>query len=378
MRADKTVVIAQRRLTHYRVPFFEAAREQLEKCGIRLILVHGQPAPSETAKQDAGELPWAVGVKNRYWRAMGIDFAWQPLPNEAVKADLFIVTQESRMLSNYPLLLRRHIGGPKVAFWGHGVNFQSTAPHGLRERWKRFMLTRVDWWFAYTQRTFDIVKAAGFPPERITVLNNAVDTTELRRQRETVTAEETLALRRSLGFGDGPVGVYVGSLYAGKRLDFLFAAAEAIRREVTGFHLLVLGDGPERDKVRVWCGAHPWAHWAGARFGREKAVCLSIAQVMLNPGLVGLGILDAFACGVPVLTTDCGIHSPEIAYLENGRNGVMTANVLEEYAAAAVRLLRDPEALGALRAGCAKSVAEYTVENMARNFADGVTRALVA
>jgi glycosyltransferase involved in cell wall biosynthesis len=183
-------------------------------------------------------------------------------------------------------------------------------------------------------------------------------------------------LREALGFGAGPVGVYVGSLYADKRLDFLFAVAEAIRRDVPDFHLLLIGEGTERDKVQAWCGEHPWACWVGARTGREKAAYVSLAQVMLNPGLVGLGILDAFVCGVPMLTTDCGVHSPEIAYLKNGVNGVITVNDLDAYVDASLHLLRDTQALDAMRVECIVSAKEYTVENMARRFADGVAHAL--
>lgn len=218
----------------------------------------------------------------------------------------------------------------------------------------------------------NLVKAAGFPDRRITVLNNSVDTSELLRQRQSVTPEETQALRESLGFGVGPVGVFVGSLYAHKRLDFLLVAAEAIRNEVPNFHLLIVGEGPEREKVQEWCAAHPWARWVGARFGREKAVYVSVAQVMLNPGLVGLGILDAFVYGVPMLTTDCEIHSPEIAYLEPGINGMMTANDQTAFVGACVSLLRNTQTLNALRVGCAASAKEYTVENMARRFAEGI------
>ena len=208
------------------------------------------------------------------------------------------------------------------------------------------------------------------------MLNNAVDTSELQRQRQSITPEDTRALRESLGFGAGPVGVFVGSLYADKRLDFLFASAEAIRRELPDFHLLIVGDGPERDKVQAWCAAHPWARWVGARFGREKAAYISVAQVMLNPGAVGLGILDAFVCGVPMLTTDCGIHSPEIAYLDNGHNGVMTENDLWTYVSACVQLLGDPEKLSRLRAGCSASAGEYTIENMVHRFAVNIETAL--
>ena len=49
-----------------------------------------------------------------------------------------------------------------MAYWGHGANFQSDAPVGVRERWKQMLLTKVDWWFAYTQMTVDILTKAGY------------------------------------------------------------------------------------------------------------------------------------------------------------------------------------------------------------------------
>ncbi|MEW5967872.1 MAG: glycosyltransferase family 4 protein [Pseudomonadota bacterium] len=368
------VCIMQRRLTHYRIPLFEALRDRLALRGIELVLLAGQGTADESRKKDAGSLLWAKVVPTRY--LLGGRLCWQPFGHHLDGVDLLIVTQENKLLQNHLLMLKPRRF--KLAFWGHGANLQSGNPDGLKERYKRWTTNRVDWWFAYTQMSADLVKAAGFPAARITVLNNAVDTAELMSQRQAVTPEETQALRTALGFGDGPAGIYVGSLYADKRLDFLFDAAEAIHREVPDFRLLILGEGPERGKVQAWCDAKPWARWVGARFGSEKAAYISVAQMMLNPGLVGLGILDGFVCGVPMLTTDCGIHSPEIAYLENGVNGVMTANNLSAYVDACVHLLRDGAALAALRAGCAAAAREYTVENMALRFADGISNALAA
>lgn len=368
------ICIVQRRLTHYRVPLFTALREELAERGIQLELLIGRGTPSEEKKHDAGVLPWAKSIPTHY--LAGGRLCWQPLLGHLEDVDLLIVTQENKLLQNHLLMLvpRRF----KLAFWGHGANLQSDNPNSFKERFKRWTTNQVDWWFAYTQMSAELVKASGFPDSRITVLNNAVDTKEMQRQLKSVTPDETQALRELLDFGMGQVGVYVGSLYADKRLDFLFAAAEAIRREIPDFHMLIVGEGPEREKVRVWCDSRPWARWVGTRFGREKVAYMSVGQIMLNPGAVGLGVMDAFVCEVPMFTTDCGNHGPEIDYLENGVNGVMTANDLSAYVDTTVRLLRDAQALNALRAGCAASVQEYTVENMARRFADGVTNCLDA
>lgn len=366
------VCIVQRRLTHYREPLFSALRDKLAARGIQLELLVGHGTHAEAKKHDAGDLAWAQSIPTHYW--LGGRLCWQSMGTHLDGVDLLIVTQENKLLQNHLLMLmpRRF----KLAFWGHGANLQSDNPNGFKERFKRWTTNRVDWWFAYTQMSAGLVKAAGFPETRITVLNNAVDAAELLAQRQSVMPEEAQALRESLGFGAGQVGIYVGSLYADKRLDFLFDAAEAIRAQVPDFHLLIVGEGPERDKVQAWCAAYPWARWVGAKFGRDKAAHMAVAQIALNPGLVGLGILDGFVCGVPMLTTDCGLHSPEIAYLENGVNGLMTANDLQSYVDACVRLLRDPLALDSLLSGCAASAREYTVENMAQRFADGIVRCL--
>lgn len=372
MTHDRNVIIVQRRLTHYRVSLFELLSNSLAEKNIGLRLIIGSGTLDENQKHDSGTIAWATQIPTYYF--LKNKLCWQPVYRYLTQVDLVIVTQANSQLTNHLLIsLPRRF---KLAFWGHGANLQSANPNGLKERFKRWTTNRVDWWFAYTAMSADLLKAAGFPDGRITVLNNAVDTSELHRQRQSVTPEETQTLRESLGFGAGPVGVFVGSLYADKRLDFLLAAAEAIRNEAPDFHLLIVGDGPERDKVRAWCAAHPWVRWVGARFGREKVAYVSMAQVMLNPGAVGLGILDAFVCGVPLLTTNCGKHGPEIAYLEPGVNGVMTANDQNAYVAAGVRLLRDLQELNALRVGCAASAKEYTVENMARRFAEGIEHAL--
>lgn len=367
-----TVCIVQRRLTHYRVPLFEALRDELARRDIRLRVLVGQGTPAEAMKKDAGELAWAEPLATRY--LAGGRLCWQPMHRHIRHADLVIVTQENKLLQNHLLLVapRRF----RLAFWGHGANLQSGRPDGAKERFKRWTTCRADWWFAYTRLSADLVRAAGFSADRTTVLNNAIDTAQMQQQRRSVTPAELHALRDALGFGPGPVGVFVGSLYSDKRLAFLLEAAAAIRAQVPDFQLLIVGDGPDRGRVEAACAAQPWVRWVGVKTGRDKVLHVALAQLMLNPGLVGLGILDDFVCGTPMMTTDCGLHSPEIAYLDQGVNGLMTANDVGAYAEACVRLLRDPVALDGLRAGCAASADEYTVQNMARRFAEGIDRAL--
>ena len=115
-----------------------------------------------------------------------------------------------------------------------------------------------------------------------------------------------------------------------------------------------------------------WAHCVGARSGPEKAAFFRRANVILNPGLVGLHVLDAFCAGLPMFTTASARHGPEIEYLEHGRNGFVVADDAAVYAEAVVAVLRDPGRYAAVAAAARASAREYTLDNMVRNFAGGI------
>ena len=86
-----------------------------------------------------------------------------------------------------------------MAFWGHAKNFQSGRPTGLPERIKRAYSTRADHWFAYTRRSRAVLQQLGFPADRITTVQNAIDTARLVRLYDGVTADEVASLRTELG-----------------------------------------------------------------------------------------------------------------------------------------------------------------------------------
>lgn len=367
------VLIIQRRMAHYRLPLFNLLREKLNAAGVELMVIYGDPLPEEKLKADSGELPWGVHVPCRYWFKGRL--CWQNAMPFASNANLVVVTQENRLLFNYvrPILKRDR----KWAFWGHGRNFQSSSPDSLRERFKRWLTRYVDWWFAYTELSAAVVADTGFPRERITVLNNSIDTTGLAEQIATIDPDEVEQARREFGIGVGPIGLSLASLHADKRLDFLFEAARRIHAEVPAFQLVIVGDGPLRDMVRDTVAASGgWIHWLGARSGRDKARVLAMSQLMLNPGMVGLSVLDSLVAGVPMVTANFPGHSPEIAYLHSGHNGLMTENSVEAFANSVMRLLQQPADIEKLRAGCRKSASEYTIEKMADNFTNGILACL--
>lgn len=365
------IVITQRRLTHYRVPFFECLREELAARGMRMQLVHGEPTAAELDKNDSGELPWARRVPTRYW--LDGRLCWLGQGVFLRNADLVVLTPENKMLSNLPV--QYFSRQPRVALWGHGANLQGN-PHSLRERFKRVVARRADWWFGYTDMSRPLIERSGFPLARTTILQNAVDTSTMAAQRAAVSPAAVAALRERLGLGNARVGIFLGSLYAEKRIEFLLECAIEIRQRVPDFSLVVVGAGPQQGLVEAFCERHAWARYLGICKGLDKVEVLALARVMLNPGLVGLGILDSFVGDVPMVTTDCGVHSPEIAYLQHDVNGLMTEDERNDFVDAACRVLEEDALHARLLDGCREAAGRYTIANMARNFADGIEQCL--
>lgn len=372
------VAVIYKSLSHYRKPFFEQLRERLEECGIELVLIYGEPDDTNASKNDFVEIPWAHKIENKVIHFGEKIFYWQPCLPLLKDVDLVIVEQANKVLINYYLWVLNLFGKIKLAFWGHGKNFQASSKDKFSEALKRFMANKVHWWFAYNDLSAEIVRFTGFPEKRITVVQNAIDTQFLIEGRARISSEDLDVFRSKIGIRSRNVAIYVGGIYAEKRISFLLEACRQIKSEVPDFEMIFLGAGSEGAIVRDAVQQHPWIHYEGPKFGVEKIYYFMISKLLLMPGLVGLAVLDAFALEVPLITTDIPFHSPEISYLKNGVNGeiVSPSDSVEKYTERVMYLLKNEAARQILVEGCRKAKDKYTIENMVENFSRGVCEAL--
>ncbi len=374
---NKKVTILQDRLVHYRVGLFERLRKLAAERGIDLFLVHGQTSPLNKKRDEEGILDWAVQVKNCWWVVRGHDLLWQPFPRHLENSDLVIMLQHNRILSNYRIVFGRQRCRSKVAFWGHGKNFQSKHPYGVQECIKRRLIRAVDWWFTYTQLSVEVLEKAGFDPSRITCLDNAIDTKIFRSEIGSITTAEVERLRDQYALeADGFIGLFCGSLYVDKRPEIMLEAARIIKRQIPEFHLFVIGDGPSAWMIEKAAATYNWLHYVGPKKGRDKAAFFRLADVVINPGAVGLHVLDAFTAGLPMVTMADSSHGPEISYLRDGYNGYMTGNSSDDYAKAVIKLYLDKNGYRMICEHALLDSEKYTVEQMALNFINGIERCL--
>lgn len=198
---------------------------------------------------------------------------------------------------------------------------------------------RVDRFLCPSAFLADTMRTAGIAPERLHVLNNFVDTTTIRAQQE-----------------PGTGLVYAGRLSPEKGVDVLL---EAVRRLDGAATLHVAGDGPSRAALEA--AARQAAPGSVVFHGRlPKPDLLDLirrAAVSVVPSRwyenQPLAVLESFACGVPVVTTDLG-GLPEL--VEPGVDGALVRHDDPAALAAVLSpLVADPARCHAMgRAGRAK------------------------
>ena len=132
--------------------------------------------------------------------------------------------------------------------------------------------------------------------------------------------------------------ICLGRLQKRKRVDHLLEAFLLMGRNDFG---LILA-GPDSEGVITNAKADN-IFILGPLYGNEKFDLLSSMDLFCLPGAVGLSIVDAFFCGLPLITEE-GYESAEIMYLKHGINGlIVPKNDIKELSKQIQLLLDDDE-----------------------------------
>jgi phosphatidylinositol alpha-1,6-mannosyltransferase len=156
------------------------------------------------------------------------------------------------------------------------------------------------------------------------------------------------AVRRRYGLGDRPVVVCVSRLVERKGQDMLIRALPLVHRRVPDAAVLIVGDGPRREKLValaeslgvvgdvVFAGAHPWADLP-PYFAAGDVFCMPARSRKAGFEVEGLGIvyLEASATGLPVVAGSSGgapdtVRHGETGYVVDGRSVEEIADRLSE------------------------------------------------
>lgn len=199
-------------------------------------------------------------------------------------------------------LLRR-----KMIYWGQGLDLAK--PRALKNVAYVFEHIFCDSIILYAEH----LKKYLFPRfHRKTFVANNTLCFNFKGQ---LSADDRNKVLREYGIQTRKNIICVGRIQRRKRLEHLVNAHAQINRPDIG---LILA-GPDPDNLLGTVNASN-IYKVGPVYGERKLDLLSAADVFCLPGAVGLSIVDAFHCGLPIVTEE-GDESAEMMYLRDGENG---------------------------------------------------------
>ncbi len=160
----------------------------------------------------------------------------------------------------------------------------------------------------------------------------------------------------------GPVLLAVGRLVADKDYPTMLRALAIVRRRVPA-RLVVLGVGPEQAALEAQAGALGLG--AAVRFAgfdpnplRFMARASALIQSSRVEGLPGT-LVQAMACGTPVVATDCD-HGPREVIADDRDGFLVAVGDADALAERTVRLLTDPGLRARMGAAAALSAQRFS------------------
>jgi glycosyltransferase involved in cell wall biosynthesis len=162
--------------------------------------------------------------------------------------------------------------------------------------------------------------------------------------------------------------ICIGRMEKRKRIDDLVKAYRALECDKWGLILV----GPDIDgSLRGIEGVHIYK--LGPVYGEERLQLLAASDVFCLPGHIGLSIVDAFHCALPIVT-EAVEHAPEIMYLKEGVNGFIVPEGDTAQLADKLRLLLEDDKLRTAFSRAAKMEIETTghIDRLCQGFGDAL------
>jgi glycosyltransferase involved in cell wall biosynthesis len=379
----KVLIAHQSTIPHYRVPFYNNLENQRPE-DWRFEVVY-DPLDSILKRFfnesiDFGKIFFPVlPVKTLTFPIMGKKLTYQAFWRQAAGHDLVILENAVNNIT-YPLSQIHQIGGTKIAFWGHGKDRSVTRESFLKkvsERLKLWQVEKSHGFFAYTQGVKSYLVSKGIRPEKIFVVNNTIDIKDNRstffkfgKCRDEIRKELRVQGKKVLLF----VGRLSGRFTQHRRVNFLLESFNILLSRGQDFHLLLVGSGGEEYLRNLPNNIT----YLGSLIEIDKIAPIYIASdVFVYPGSVGLGVLQALCYSLPVVTIDSPNHGPEIDYLTQENSIILNSGTTpQDFANHILNLFHDRERLEGLKSTIWPSIEYLSIENMAKNFIQGVNTIL--
>jgi glycosyltransferase involved in cell wall biosynthesis len=202
--------------------------------------------------------------------------------------------------------------------WGSDILLWPKRSRILKEI-TRFALSRADMITCDCEQVKkEILELVDFPPERIIVFPWGIDLNKFKP------SSGDGGIRKKLGWEDKPVVVHTRKLLDLYGVRYVMRAIPEVIKEVPNAMFLMCGSGPLENEMKKTArnyGISSHIYFAGNVANEELPKFLNSADIYVSGSLydgTSVSLLEAMACGLPVVVTDV----PAILeWVQDGKNG---------------------------------------------------------
>lgn len=323
------IALIQHFLSHYRYSIFRKLSLSSNNQFILFSDIKGV-AGIKTIDSAFGNIPLESGglawkfIKNFY---IGKHLFWQTgIARLAFSRqfDAIIFLGNMYHLSTWLGVIFAKICGKKVFMWTHGFLRVET---GFKGKVRFLFYSLADGLMLYGNRAKDILVKMGYPDNRLVVVYNSLDYDRQKNIRDSLSSDLIEDLKRHLfTYFDLPVLIFIGRLTPQKKLHQLVKASKILHDRLFPVNIIFVGSGSDMDRIVSMVaniGLSDYVHFYGETYDEnEIGSLISLSNVCVSPGEVGLTCMHVLAYGIPVIThDDFDFQMPEVEAIQPGVTG---------------------------------------------------------
>jgi glycosyltransferase involved in cell wall biosynthesis len=256
-------------------------------------------------------------------------------------------------------ILAKIFWGHPLIFWGHGFGHSKIAKFV-----KKILLKFADGIILYGYRGHKVLLESGILEKKLFVAPNSI----------------VIKNGRNCAYEPKTHFLFVGRLQKRKKINLLIQAFSKI--EYGDLKLIIVGDGDIKNELKELCSIlkieDNVLFLPGTNDHQKLLPLFSNALAYVSPGACGLGVLHSFAHGIPIITCNDSNHGPEIEWVTNGFNGIISPSDSVDNIVLALKVLTEnPFYAQQLGNNSFKTFAKASPEEMLKGFLSAIKKAAI-
>lgn len=252
---------------------------------------------------------------------------YNPLTLLCGRYDTLVLMLHQGHLTTWLLLFTKPLHRKKIILWGQGISVkrylkEEKYPNPLM----KWQIAMADGVWIYLEREAQMWRSH-FPRKKIVALNNSV--TGITKMLDYEPTQTRGQLKEKYGITENIVFIFCarfGSPF--RRVDLL---EEIIRRmDTKRYGFIIIGAGKGKPDFSQYKNVHDFGAVYDDSIKREL---FFISNMYIQPGWIGLSVVEAMAYGLPVCSFnrrgDEIRHGVEFGLLRNGENSILADSVDE-------------------------------------------------